>query len=146
LPLNPTDLGVLGRYLYGPRWQAPLARELKVSRTIMVEWANGSRPITEHRSQQITDLVRDRHDRRAAMERAGFLGMAESLASPAARATLLAMIANEVQARVAAITRLTGEIESSAQRLGRLATEEVLRPDGHDPDFSAHDLGSRMVG
>jgi hypothetical protein len=130
--LSPTDLGVLGRYLYGPRWQTALARELGVSRQLVVYWASGARQVSEERSHKIASIARARHDKRVAQERSGYVAMVEGLNSQSAKRLLLALIANELQARVQAITKLTEGIESGVHALSRIAREEVLASDGHE--------------
>jgi hypothetical protein len=128
--LSASDLGVLGHYLYGPRWQSALARELEVSRQLVVYWASGKRAITLRWSHQIAALARARHDKRIAGERSTFIAMADAVTSSTARSVMLAMIANEVTARIAAISALTGEIEDGISALSKIAREEVLRHDG----------------
>jgi hypothetical protein len=123
--LSRADLAVLGRYLYGPRWQSALAKELKVSRQAVVYWAGGQRPISEARTRRIAALARARHDKRVIVERLAYVEMAGSLTSMAAKAMLLAMITDEVQARLAAIATLTDEIERRITRLARIASDGV---------------------
>jgi hypothetical protein len=129
--LSPSDLGVLGRYLYGPRWQTALARELGVSRQLVVYWASGARLVSEERSEKIARIARARHDKRVAAERSAYVAMVEGLNSHAAKSLMLALIANEVQARIQAIGSLTKGIESSLAALAKIAREEVLSADGH---------------
>jgi transcriptional regulator with XRE-family HTH domain len=124
--LSAKDLGVLGRYLYGPRWQSTLARELGVSRQLVVYWAAGKRAVSIPRSQRIAEIARAAHDRRVSRERGAFIAMAEGLSSATARSLLLALIANEVTARLLVIGKLTGEIERGVVRLGNIARHEVL--------------------
>jgi hypothetical protein len=124
--LSASDLGVLGRYLYGPRWQSALARELGVSRQLVVYWASGNRPITEARSYRIAVIARARHDKRVASERSAYIAMAQGLSSNSARTLMLSLILNEAQERIAAVTRLTGQIERSVAGLAKLAREKAL--------------------
>jgi hypothetical protein len=55
--LTAGDLATLGRYVFGPRWQAALAREMGVSRQIVVEWAASRRPLNAKRSLQIAVIA-----------------------------------------------------------------------------------------
>jgi hypothetical protein len=128
--LSASDLGVLGRYLYGPRWQSAMARELEVSRQLVVYWAAGKRPVSERRSDQIAVIARARHDRRVTGELASYIALAEGLSSGAARALMLAMIADDVQARVTAIATLTRQIARGVASLSKIARDEVLLHDG----------------
>jgi hypothetical protein len=124
--LSAKDLGVLGRYLYGPRWQSTLARELGVSRQLVVYWAGGRKAVSVARSQRIAEIARAAHDRRVSRERGAFVAMAEGLSSAMARSLLLTLIANEVTARLLVIGKLTSEIERGVVRLGNIARHEVL--------------------
>jgi transcriptional regulator with XRE-family HTH domain len=129
--LSASDLGVLGRYLYGPRWQSALARELGVSRQLVVYWAGGKRPVSEERTLRIAAIARRRHDKRVAAELSGYIAMVDGLSSALAKTLMLALIANEVQARIAAIGVLTRQIELGVHQLSKIAREEVLVGDGH---------------
>jgi hypothetical protein len=133
--LTAGDLATLGRYVFGPRWQAALAREMGVSRQLIVYWASGKRPVTKQRSLQIAVLARAKHDRRVLAERSSYVAMSSTLASEQARSVLLSMIANEVSARVETIAALTRDVERTVAKLSQIARHEALRdhpPDGHD--------------
>jgi hypothetical protein len=135
--LSAADLGVLGRYLYGPRWQAQLARELGVSRQLVVYWVGGKRPVSELQSRRIAMAARRRHDERVLRERAHYVEMCQGLASSSARALMLSMIANEIEARLGVIRAITGLIEGGLSKLAGIARDGVLadhpKSDGHDP-------------
>jgi hypothetical protein len=137
--LTAGDLATLGRYVFGPRWQAALAREMGVSRQLIVYWASGKRAITKQRSLQVAVLARARHDRRVLAERSAFVAMSSGLASEQARNVLLSMIANEVAARVETITRLTQDVERTVAKLSQIARHEALR------DHAAGGLATQPV-
>ena len=134
--LSAADLASLGRYVFGPRWQSALAREMGVSRTIVVEWAAGRRPLNPKRSLQIAVIARAKHDRRVLAERSSYVALCSALGSDAAKGVLLSMIANEVSARIDLIAALTRDVERTVTRLSQIARTEALRDhpkgDGHD--------------
>jgi hypothetical protein len=122
--LSAVDLTVLARYVFGVRgWQTALAKELGVSRTMVVLWVGGRRPVSEKMSRRIAMIARVRHDRRVIADRENYLAMCQGLSSTAARTLLLSMITGEVEARVALIAQLTGQIEQAIHRLSRIARE-----------------------
>lgn len=41
LDVTPSDLAVIGQFLYGERWQSALARDLNVNRRTLVHWLTG---------------------------------------------------------------------------------------------------------
>jgi hypothetical protein len=126
--LSSTDLGVLGRYLYGRHgWQTQLARELNCSRQMIVYWLSGARQVSEKRSRQIAAICRARHDRRVVSDRLGYVAMAGGLSSSAAKEMMLSMLAGEVDVRLAAMAKLSDVISVSAVKLADLARGEVLR-------------------
>lgn len=67
--LSAGELAVLGCYLYGRRWRAPLARALRVDYRLVRRWARGEIPVSARCSALILELVRRRRiARRAAIE------------------------------------------------------------------------------
>jgi hypothetical protein len=107
-----------------------MARELEVSRQLVVYWAGGKRPVSEERTRRIASIARLRHDKRVAAELSGYIAMVDGLSSASAKSLMLALIANEVQARIAAIGVLTRQIETGVGQLSKIAREEVLLGDG----------------
>ena len=56
--MTPADLRLAGTMLYGPRFAAPLARDLGVSIRTMHRWIKGERPISvNHRAVLMALLV-----------------------------------------------------------------------------------------
>lgn len=45
--MTPTDLRIIGRLLYGNRWEAPMAKALGVHRITVVRWARGETKMPE---------------------------------------------------------------------------------------------------
>jgi hypothetical protein len=80
--LGAADLAVLGRYLYGPRWKAPLARELVVSVRLVKYWASGCRPTSLRCSLLILALVQRRRACRLAQLQQGYSAMVDALGAP----------------------------------------------------------------
>jgi hypothetical protein len=80
--LDARDLAVLGRYLFGARWKAALARELAVSDRIVKYWASAQRPTSVRCSVMILALVQRRHDGRLAVVQQGYAAMLEALRLP----------------------------------------------------------------
>jgi hypothetical protein len=89
IALSAADLGMLGCYLYGRRWQTALARELPVDPRLVRRWAAGERPVSTRYAAVIIALVSARHRRRLAALHAHFLAMVDSLGSPEVRLALL---------------------------------------------------------
>jgi hypothetical protein len=89
LPL--ADLAPLATFLFGPRWQTTLARAVHRSPRMVRRWAAGERPISAAASQRIVALVRDKHGRQMAWQRATYLAMIGALSASPLRAQLLAM-------------------------------------------------------
>jgi hypothetical protein len=85
--LDARDLAILGRYLFGPRWKAALARELAVSDRIVKYWASAQRPTSVRCSAMILVLVQRRREARLAVVQQGYAAMVDALtARPAALA------------------------------------------------------------
>ena len=49
-----------GKALYGPRWQADLARDLGVSYRTMQRWSSGEAEVSEKYIKELLGVVRDR--------------------------------------------------------------------------------------
>lgn len=99
-------MAILGRYLFGSRWQTALAQRLAISRQIVGYWARAERPVSRTYSAELAQIVGTAHDRRIRRDRARYRAMVESLDLPDARELMLAMLAAEIELRVNAITRL----------------------------------------
>jgi hypothetical protein len=112
-----------------------MARELEVSRQLVVYWAGSKRPVSEEYTMRIAAIARRRHDKRVAAELSGYIAMVDGLSSTSAKTLMLALIANEVQARIAAIAVLTRRIQIGVDQLSKIAREEVLLGDGHDQEL-----------
>jgi hypothetical protein len=141
--LSPSDLAVLGRYVFGNHgWQTALARELGCSRQMVVYLLSGARLVSEKRSRQIAAIARARHDRRVVADRSAYVAMAGGLSSSAAKAMMLSMLAGEVDARLSAMAKLSDAISVSAAKLAYLARGEVLllRPEPADIEVPAIDV------
>lgn len=78
------DLAVLGRYLFGPRWKAALARELEVSVRIVGYWASAERPTSVRCSAAIIALVQRRRADRLRQVQQGYAAMVCALHVPLA--------------------------------------------------------------
>jgi hypothetical protein len=85
------ELRMLATYLFGPRWQSALARELRINLRLVQRWAAGDRPVSTRLSRQIAELVARRHAQRARQVRERYVAMAESL-NPSLQAALLALV------------------------------------------------------
>jgi len=104
--LSATDIAVLGRYLFGSRWQTALSSRLGISRRIVSYWSGSKRPISRKYSRRIAQIVGERHNGRTAKERANYIGLIKSINSESARTLLLAMLADEIEIRVRAVSML----------------------------------------
>ncbi len=104
--LSAADVAVLGRFLFGNRWQKLLSERLGVSRQIVVAWAGSKRPVSRKYSSRIAGIVGSQHDRRRTRERATYLAMIQSLSSESARTLMLEMLAAEIEVRVQAVSVL----------------------------------------
>jgi hypothetical protein len=82
--LSARDLAILGRYLFGARWKAALARELEVSVRIVKYWASGQRPTSVRRSAIIIALVQRRRETRLAAVQRGYAALVAALDAPPA--------------------------------------------------------------
>jgi len=76
--LAANDLETLGIYLFGPRWQRPLARA-KHSDRLVRYWKSEKRPVSIAASRQIEALVRAKHGRQMRRIRAYYLDMVATL-------------------------------------------------------------------
>jgi hypothetical protein len=82
--LGAGDLAILGRYLFGPRWKAALARELGVSDRIVMYWASAQRPTSRRCSTMTVALVQGRRASRLAAVQQGYAAMVCALSAPPA--------------------------------------------------------------
>jgi hypothetical protein len=82
--LGAGDLAILGRYLFGPRWKAALARELGVSDRIVMYWASAQRPTSRRCSAMTLVLVQHRRASRLAAVQQGYAAMVCALSAPPA--------------------------------------------------------------
>jgi DNA-binding transcriptional regulator YdaS (Cro superfamily) len=87
--IGPGDLAMLGCFLFGPRWQTALAREIGVSPRQMRRWKSGERRVSVRCSLRIVELARERHRRRLRAIDDRYRDMAGSLLSKEARQALL---------------------------------------------------------
>jgi 5-formyltetrahydrofolate cyclo-ligase len=85
------DLVPLAVFLFGARWQTALAGAVHRSPRMVRRWAADERPISAAASQRIVALVRDKHSRQMAWQRATYLAMIGALSASPLRAQLLAM-------------------------------------------------------
>lgn len=58
--MTPAELRAAGEALYGSRWQAPLAREIGVSRSSVLRWAKGSWPMPSDAADRVRRLAEAR--------------------------------------------------------------------------------------
>jgi len=112
-------VAILGRYLFGNRWQTSLSRRLGISRQIIVAWAGYKRPVSQKYSLQIAEMVGLVHGNRRTRERFSYIAMIESLESESARSLMLDMLAAEVEVRVQAISILARNGSSEVARLSQ---------------------------
>jgi hypothetical protein len=89
--LHSSDLEVLGPFLFGPRWQRPLARALRRSDRLVRYWKSGQRPVIIAASARIEELVCSKHGERMRWLHATYLDMIAGLSDSAIRVRLLAM-------------------------------------------------------
>jgi hypothetical protein len=82
--LDAQDLAILGRYLFGARWKAALARELEVSDRIVKYWAAAQRPTSARCSVMILALVQRRRADRLRQVQQGYSAMVCALRVPPA--------------------------------------------------------------
>ena len=92
ISVSPSELAMLGVFLYGPRWQTALARSLNVAPRSVRRWRCGERRVGPEHARLIAALVRAKHLRRAAEASRSYLAMVEALSSPALCAALLAAV------------------------------------------------------
>jgi hypothetical protein len=85
------DPETLGIYLFGPRWQCPLARAIGRSDRLVRYWKGGRRPVSIAASRQIEELVRAKHDEQMRRTRAYYLNMVAGLSNTGIKARLLSM-------------------------------------------------------
>lgn len=55
--MTPANLAIAGLALYGPRWQAEMARALGVSRRTVVRWVAGEYAIPNRTADKLTELL-----------------------------------------------------------------------------------------
>jgi hypothetical protein len=91
-----SDLAIVGVFLYGPRWQTPLARALRRSARLVRYWKAG-RPLSRAASVRLEALVRNKHGEQMRRTRALYLDMVASLSDTAIRGRLLAMDLGELR-------------------------------------------------
>jgi hypothetical protein len=94
--LLPADLEILGLFLFGPRWQCPMARAINRCDRLVRSWVAEERPISIAASRLIEQLTRDKHGAQMKQQRAAYLDMIGSLSSSAIRGRLLAMDLSEL--------------------------------------------------
>jgi hypothetical protein len=94
--LHSSDLEVLGLFLFGPRWQRPLARALRRSDRLVRYWKSGRRPVSVAASARIEELVRSKHGEQMRRLRATHPDMIAGLSDTAIRGRLLAMDLGEL--------------------------------------------------
>lgn len=56
--MTPTDLRVIGRLLYGLRWEAPMAKALGVHRITVVRWERGDTAMPEDLPERLHHAAR----------------------------------------------------------------------------------------
>jgi hypothetical protein len=119
------DLSTLGIYLFGPRWQRPLARGLDVCDRLVWHWKAGDRPVSISASRKIVAKVRAKHERRMKMERATYLDMIAGLTSTQTKVLLIAMdlteLATDDQIRRAATVSVPA-LPTSTREVGIVGT------------------------
>jgi plasmid maintenance system antidote protein VapI len=59
--MTPALLRAAGELLYGPRWQAELAREIGRARSLVAAMAAGERAVTPETWALVLDLLKSRH-------------------------------------------------------------------------------------
>jgi hypothetical protein len=93
--LTSKNLATLGAYLFGPRWQAPLARALRVDYSLVKHWKSGGRPVSRCKERAIAELVHETFSARMKLRQTSFLDMLASL-SEETKAALLPTAADNV--------------------------------------------------
>lgn len=83
--LSSRELEVLGVYLFGRRWQSPLARALGISGRHMRRLARGERPVSVRLAIAVTTMVRMRYASRERMLDWSWEGLLSTLSESAAR-------------------------------------------------------------
>jgi hypothetical protein len=89
--LQSCDLEILGIFLFGPRWQCPLARAIHRGDRLVRRWVAEERPVSIAASEMIEKLTRTKHGDQMRRLRANYLNMIGSLTDTQIRARLLAM-------------------------------------------------------
>ena len=56
--IPPTTIAEIGRAIFGPHWQAPLARAMKVQEQVVRRWTNDGCPVMLH--TKLHDLLNER--------------------------------------------------------------------------------------
>lgn len=95
--LHSTDLSMLGVYLFGPRWQSPLARALHCDARLVRFWVAQDRPVSCNASRRIEQLVRDKHSDQMRRLRGFYLDMVGGLSGTAIRGRLTTMDLSELR-------------------------------------------------
>jgi len=107
------DLETLGVFLFGPRWQTPLARALHCNARLVRFWVAQARPISRNASKQIEQLVRHKHSEQMPRLRGFYLEMVAGLSGTAIRGRLmtidLASLRLDDELRRAALTTLSAD-------------------------------------
>jgi hypothetical protein len=91
-----SDLVIIGVFLYGPRWQTPLARALHRSTRLVRYWKAG-RPLSKAVSTAIEALVRNKHGDQMRRTRAYYLDMIATLSDSTIKGRLLTMDLTEMR-------------------------------------------------
>jgi hypothetical protein len=87
--LHSTDLNILGVYLFGSRWQCPLARALHCSDRLVRFWVAQARPVSRNASKRIEQLVRHKHSDQMRRLRGFYVDMIAGLSGTAIRGRLM---------------------------------------------------------
>ena len=86
--MTPDDLALFGRYLYGERWQTPMADALGIVPRMVRHWMSGERPIPVQRQAEIVRLARETHEWRLREEPKAWLAFVGSISGDGVRGLL----------------------------------------------------------
>jgi hypothetical protein len=95
--LQSCDLEILGIFLFGPRWQCPLARAIHRDDRLVRRWVAEERPVSIAASEMIEKLTRNKHGDQMRRLRANYLNMIGSLTDTQIRARLMTMDLGELR-------------------------------------------------
>jgi hypothetical protein len=124
--LKACDLELVGRYLFGPRWQTALARALRRDPRLVRYWVASQRQVPRFAREQIERLLTEKHEQRMQRANAAFLHMIAGLSDVGVKERLLGV-------------RLVGfQVDNQLRRAGLgLTPPPVVKP---PLDFTPHNM------